>query len=71
MPLQAYRVKVPPYIIKDTVLVAHSVLGRARHVQQDQLGLPGLLQDDLVQSQRCVHAPQIKLVPRSGGRRNH
>lgn len=47
---------------KDTVFVAHAVLGRPRHVEQDEFGLLGLLYDDLIEPQCCMHAPHINLA---------
>lgn len=47
---------------QDTVFIAHAVLRWSGHVEQDKLGLLGLLYDDLVKSYSCVHAPHIHLV---------
>ena len=48
---------------QDTVFVAHAVFRRSGHVEQNQLGLFRLLHDDLIEPQRCMHAPHIRLVP--------
>lgn len=48
---------------KDTVLVALAVAGWPRHVEQDQLGVLGLLDDDLVELHGRVHPPHVGLVP--------
>lgn len=49
--------------VKDTVLVAHTVLWWARHVEQDKLRLLGLLHDELIEPHCCMHTPHIRLVP--------
>lgn len=53
---------------KDTVLVPLPVSGGARHVQQDQLGILGLVKDDAVELHGRVHPPHVGLVPVGGGR---
>lgn len=45
------------------MLVSRPVLGGPRHVEEDQSGFRGLFQDDLVQPQRRVHAPHVRLIP--------
>ncbi len=49
--------------MKDTVLVTCPVPGWSWHVEEDELGLWGLFDDDLIQPERCVHASHIGLVP--------
>lgn len=51
---------------KDTVFIALPVLRGPRHVQQDQLGVLGLVQDDTVELHSRVHPPDIGLVPVKG-----
>lgn len=51
---------------EDTVLIAHAVLGRSGHVEQDQLCLLGLLGDDLVEPHGGVHAPHVHRAPDPG-----
>lgn len=53
--------------VKDTVLVPLPVLGGPRHVQQDQLGVLGLVEDDTVEPHGRVHPPYVGLVPGEGG----
>lgn len=48
--------------LKDTVLISSPVLGWARHVEQDQLGLPRFLHDFTVESESGVHASDIGLI---------
>lgn len=49
--------------VQDTVFIAHAVLGRSGHVEQDELCLLGLFRDDLIEPQRRMHAPHVRLVP--------
>lgn len=53
--------------VKDTVLIPLPVLGGPWHVQQDQLGILGLVEDDTVEPHSRVHPPHIGLVPGEGG----
>ena len=48
---------------EDTVLVACPVPGRSGHVEENQLGLLGLLHNDPIEPKSSVHAPHIWLVP--------
>lgn len=47
---------------KDTVLVSFRVAWGAWHVEQHQLGLMGLVDDDLIELDGCVHASYVGLV---------
>lgn len=48
--------------MRDTVFISFLVLWWAWHVQQDQLGILGLLHHHFVESHGCVHPPHIRLV---------
>lgn len=48
---------------KDTVLVSLRVLGGSWHVEQDQSGIVGFVDDDLVELDSGVHPPDIGVVP--------
>lgn len=48
---------------KDTVLIPLPVLGGPRHVQEDQLGVLGLVKDDAIEPHGRVHPPHVGLVP--------
>lgn len=54
-----YRLKVH---VKDTVLVSFRVLGGSWHVEQDEPGVVGLVDDDLVELDGGVHPPDVGVV---------
>lgn len=49
--------------VKDTVLVSVRVPGGSGHVEQDEPGIVGFVDDDLVELDGGVHAPDIGVVP--------
>lgn len=49
--------------VKDTVLVSLRVLRGSWHVEQDESGIVGFVDDDLVELDGGVHPPDIGVVP--------
>lgn len=49
--------------VKDTVLVSLWVPGGSRHVEQDDPGIVGLVDDDLVELDGRVHSSDVGVVP--------
>lgn len=54
---------------KDTVLVSLRVLGGSGHVEQDKPCIVGFVDNDLVEFDSSVHAPDVGVVPER--RRRH
>lgn len=48
--------------VQDTVLVSFRVLGRPGHVEEDQPGIMGFVDDHLVEFNGGVHPPHIGLI---------
>ncbi len=54
--------KYVPHQSQDTVLVSLRVLGRPGHVEEDQPGIMGFIDDHLVEFDGGVHPPHVGMI---------